>query len=131
VEYNALIPELSVSNFKGSLAFYKALGFKLEYEREGFAFLSLGRAQLMIGQRNGVWETGKLEKPLGRGINFQIEVRDIRPLLAVLKKMGHTLYQAPRDNWYRVGRKELGNREFLVQDPDGYLLRFAQDLGER
>jgi len=23
-----------------------------------------------------------------------------------------------------------GNRQFLLQDPDGYLLRFFQDLGE-
>ena len=25
----------------------------------------------------------------------------------------------------------LGNKEFLVQDPDGYLLRFSEDLGEK
>ena len=25
----------------------------------------------------------------------------------------------------------LGNKEFLIQDPDGYLLRFTQDLGEK
>ena len=27
--------------------------------------------------------------------------------------------------------KLLGNKEFLVQDPDGYLLRFSEDLGEK
>ncbi len=26
---------------------------------------------------------------------------------------------------------EVGNRQFVVQDPDGYLLRFFSDLGER
>lgn len=25
----------------------------------------------------------------------------------------------------------IGNKEFLVQDPDGYLLRFSEDLGEK
>jgi len=25
----------------------------------------------------------------------------------------------------------LGNKEFLIQDPDGYLLRFSEDLGEK
>jgi hypothetical protein len=32
---------------------------------------------------------------------------------------------------YRVGDKETGNKQFLVQDPDGYLLRFFEDLGLR
>jgi hypothetical protein len=33
--------------------------------------------------------------------------------------------------WYRRKDVEVGNRQFLVQDPDGYLLRFFQDLGTR
>jgi len=28
-------------------------------------------------------------------------------------------------------RRAVGNRQFVVPDPDGYLLRFFQDLGER
>ena len=35
------------------------------------------------------------------------------------------------ENWYRQGNRLLGNKEFLVQDPDGYLLRFSEDLGEK
>ena len=35
------------------------------------------------------------------------------------------------ENWYRQGDKLLGNKEFLIQDPDGYLLRFSEDLGEK
>jgi len=27
--------------------------------------------------------------------------------------------------------RSAANRQFLVQDPDGYLLRFAQDLGAK
>src|ERR1700730_502215 len=30
-----------------------------------------------------------------------------------------------------MGEEEIGQREFLVQDSDGYLLRFAQMLGRR
>lgn len=32
---------------------------------------------------------------------------------------------------YRQANKLLRNKEFLIQDPDGYLLRFIQDLGEK
>ena len=35
------------------------------------------------------------------------------------------------ENWYRQDDKLLGNKEFLVQDPDGYLLRFSEDLGQK
>lgn len=33
--------------------------------------------------------------------------------------------------WYRAGTSETGVRQFLVQDPDGYLVRFSQGLGLR
>jgi len=31
----------------------------------------------------------------------------------------------------RAGDVEYGEREFLIQDPDGSLLRFSSGLGER
>ncbi len=36
-----------------------------------------------------------------------------------------------QENWYDEGNVLSGQREFLVQDPDGYLLRFTQYLGEK
>ncbi|MBB2958163.1 hypothetical protein FHX72_002308 [Pseudoclavibacter helvolus] len=30
---------------------------------------------------------------------------------------------------YRVGEREVGVRQFLVTDPDGYLIRFQESLG--
>jgi catechol 2,3-dioxygenase-like lactoylglutathione lyase family enzyme len=133
MEFSALIPELSVSDITKSLAFYKALGFRVEYERpeNKFAFLSLGEAQLMIQEGEGGWSTGKLEHPYGRGINFQIDVNDVTPLVAALKKAKLPLFEGVEDHWYRQGSVLLGCREFLVQDPDGYLLRFSQDIGEK
>jgi hypothetical protein len=41
------------------------------------------------------------------------------------------LFEGVEDHWYRQGSVLLGCREFLVQDPDGYLLRFSQDIGEK
>ena len=78
--FNSLIPELSVSNFKESLDFYcDILGFKIEYQRQesNFAFISLEGSQLMIEEINNHWSVEKMEKPFGRGINFQIEVKKI------------------------------------------------------
>lgn len=134
MKFNKLIPELSVSNFEKSLEFYtKILGFKIEYRRNEskFAFLSLGGNQIMIERINGAWSTGKLERPFGRGINFQMEVADISTILESLKRNNYPVFVEPQENWYRQNNVLVGNKEFLVKDPDGYLLRFFKDLGNK
>jgi catechol 2,3-dioxygenase-like lactoylglutathione lyase family enzyme len=130
----AMVPELTVSDLDASLTFWCGLlGFVVAYDRPAakFAYLELGGAQLMLCQRNGNWETGDMRPPLGQGINLQIMVVSIAPALHALAAAGRPLYQAPSDGWYRVGGQQSGQREFLVQDPDGYLVRLAQDLGTR
>ena len=134
MKFNRLIPELSVSNYEKSIDFYvNLLGFSVVYarEEERFALISLQGAQLMLEERNYHWETGPLEHPYGRGINFQIEVDQTAPLLEKLRRSGYPLFRDVRENWYSVKNVLYGSREFLVQDSDGYLLRFAEDLGER
>lgn len=134
MKFNKLIPELYVSNLALSLDFYtKVIGFNIDYERKEnhFAFISLEGSQLMLQEVEKEWLTGSLERPFGRGINFQIEVKSIEPIIQRLSKAKISLFQQPKDNWYRQGSFLLGNREFLVQDPDGYLLRFSQDLGKK
>ena len=134
---NSLVPELSISNFEKTVEFYtKILGFTIEYQRanEGFAYLSLGEAQLMVDQvgKTRTWKTGEFEHPLGRGINFQIKVVEkIDSLLRRLRQNNVKLFMEPEEKWYKKGDYEVGNRQFLVQDPDGYLLRFFEDLGTR
>ena len=134
LKFNALIPELNVSDIKKSLGFYlNILLFKLEYERKAdkFAFLSLNESQIMIEERNGNWETGDLIYPYGRGINLQIVTNNIDELYKNIKRNNYPIKIEIQENWYRADNKLVGLKEFLVLDPDGYLLRFAQSIGER
>ena len=138
MEFNALIPEFAVADIAASLEFYVGLlGFRVEYDRpeEGFAFLSLGKAQLMLDEigPGRTFETAPLERPLGRGCNLQIEVvaAELEALLDALAAAGIPLFLPPEERWYAVGRGERGQRQFAVMDPDGYLLRFMSDLGAR
>ena len=133
-----LVPELLVGDIARSLAFYVDLiGFVVAYDRpeEGFAYLDLEGAELMLEETAaddpGAWWTGPPEPPLGRGVNLQIEVADIDALAARLEAARQPLFRPLQDRWYRAGALEVGNRQLLVQDPDGYLLRFFGDLGER
>jgi len=77
------------------------------------------------------FRTVPLERPFGRGVNLQIRVSDADGLLARLRVAGHRPLVDMEERWYRAGDRELGNRQFVVADPDGYLLRFFTDLGER
>lgn len=132
-----LTPELDVSDFEASLSFYMdTIGFKLKYNRtdEGFAYLELDGVPLMLQQAEGPgrrFRTAPLEKPYGRGINFQIEVADVEKLNSRLKAINATFVIPLEEKWYRAGDREVGNHQFVVADPDGYLLRFSTDLGFR
>jgi len=131
MKFNALIPELSVKNIEKSKWFYiEILGFQLKYERtdDKFAFLSINRAQIMIEEINGYWNTGVLEYPFGRGVNFQIIVDDIQPIVETLIKNEVLLFREPTVSEYKTNETVIKEIEFLVQDPDGYLLRFSQEI---
>jgi catechol 2,3-dioxygenase-like lactoylglutathione lyase family enzyme len=129
-----LVPELLVSNHAASRDFYvRLIGFQVRYERpaEKFSYLDLGGAELMIEQETDFWTTAPREKPYGRGINLQIEVDALDPILSRLREAGIALFRPVEEAWYRSGDTYSGNRQFLVQDPDGYLLRIFEDLGEQ
>ncbi|MCB2355280.1 bleomycin resistance protein [Clostridium estertheticum] len=129
MKFNALIPELSVSNVNKSKKFYiDTLGFHLEYERveDKFAFLSYGEAQIMLEEINGHWNTGELQYPFGRGINFQIATDDVYKLSYNLKQNNITLFRDIVENQYKCNGEVIVEKEILFKDPDGYLLRFSQ-----
>lgn len=128
-----LVPELLVTDLATSLHFWVTLcGFEVLYDRplEGFAYLRSGTAHLMLEQvgagRN--WIPGALERPLGRGINFQIMVPAISVLVDSLAAADWPLFMAPETKWYDTGETQAGVAQFLVQDPDGYLVRFSSRL---
>ena len=136
-----LVPELTVNNLETSLRFWRdLLGFVVRYSRpeEGFAFLDLDGAEIMLDQRGSgpperrhIWETGPMEYPFGRGINFEIQCYDFALVLDRLRAADIEPYFGPEERWYRVDDREVGVRQVLVQDPDGYLVRLQKDIGER
>ena len=132
----ALVPELLVADLDQSIRFWCDLcGFVIGYSRwdERFAYITLGSAHVMLEQvgagRN--WVTGSLERPLGRGVNLQITVPDIRDLVTAFTSAGVELFLQPETKSYHVEDEHVGVRQFLVQDPDGYLVRFQSSVGRR
>ncbi len=136
MQFNDLIPEFYVRDYAKSLQFYTGvLGFTLEYDRPDprFGFLSYQRCQLMIQQLAPTdTHTGPLDYPFGRGINFQIHTPDIAAVVNSLQRHDYPLKRGLQDHWRAIGNNTLaGSREMHVLDPDGYFLRFSQDLGNK
>ena len=100
MSHPALVPELLVKSIAASLDFWCGLcRFEVVYDR-----------------------------PLGRGVNFQIAVAAIGPVCSSLREAGWPLFVEPEVKRYRTGTGEVGVEQFLVADPDGYLLRFQAPL---
>jgi hypothetical protein len=102
-----------VESVAASLDFWCRLcRFEVLYDRpeEGFAYIAQGSAHLMLEQigvgRN--WLTGPLDRPLGRGINFQIRVPAVGPVCSSLREAGWPLFMELETKWYRTGNGEAG-----------------------
>lgn len=53
---------------------------------------------------------------------------DIHPIIHRLKKRNIPFFREPVVNEYTSPEETFVQLEFLVQDPDGYLLRFSQEM---
>ena len=142
-----LVPELDVGDLDTSLRFYVGvLGFSVVFQRprERFAYLARERAELMLQDASGPgrrFRTAPLDRPFGRGINLQIAVGNVDELHARVLAAGLEPVVPIEERWYDVdvvtpsgrwmvqGPTRAGNRQFVVADPDGYLLRCFSSLG--
>lgn len=124
IKYNSLIPELSVINIEESLRFYQTLGFNVLYKREKFYFLELYQNQIMIEEVNNNWNTAPLEYPFGRGINISMTVKNIEKYYEYIKTKNIKIFLELKKTPYKVGNTTYYDTEFLIQDSNGYLLRF-------
>jgi catechol 2,3-dioxygenase-like lactoylglutathione lyase family enzyme len=127
-----IVPEFIVYDIEASRKFWMGLlKFAVVFDRPTFSYLRRETVEIMLTEKNGHRETGSMERPLGRGVNFQVFVGDVDAIAKELKAAGWPLYEDLHDAWYRSGTVARGYRQFLVQDPDGYLIRFAHKIGRR
>ena len=126
MKFNSLISELSVTDIEKSKEFYLNLGFKVMYERkeDKFCFLYLEDNQIMIEEINNNWNVGEMKYPFGNGINISMTVSDIDSFYENIISKKFVLFRKIKTSKYRVDDIIYEDKEFLLQDPDGYLLRF-------
>ncbi|WP_291833686.1 VOC family protein [Limimaricola sp.] len=127
--------EIMVSDYARSLSFWtEIIGFAVAFSRPAQMFACLAHpdgAQMMMYQRDGGWETGPLQQPFGRGVIIQVYVSDVIAAAARVTDAGLPFFEPLHEKWRDWGDRQGGQREFLLQDPDGYLVMVAQRIGER
>ena len=98
-----------------------------------FVYLKKGNAELMLEQpgKTRVWKTGEFKYPLGIGINLSIKVEDVDVLYKKINDLKLPIFLPLEEKWYNQTTKVVGNKQFIIQDPDGYLLRFVENLGSK
>jgi hypothetical protein len=122
----ALVPELEVADFDRSIHFYvEVLGFIIQYDRpeRPFAYLALGDAHIMI-EKGGGWMTGHLERPYGRGINFQIRIPEVKSVsgpgwlpLALLAGPGRSLSRGGKQATWSTSMAEASDLSWYWLGP--------------
>lgn len=132
-----VIPELQCTDIEATKRFYvKVLGFEVRFERpeERFAYFTREGVDLMSEELYGPgrrWHTGDMELPLGRGVNLMWEVSDTESLYQRVKELSaDSIYLHLENVSYECGGRTITQKQFVVQDPDGYLFRFCDELKE-
>ncbi len=127
------VPELLVTSLADSLAVWcGVLGFRVVYDRPeaNFAMLALHGGWVMLDQLGDPrdWLAGPLERPFGRGLNLEFDVPAVDVIHDAAATAGLPIFLPIHEKRYRVRGRDLAVRQFIVADPDGYLLRFSQRL---
>lgn len=138
VPFSTIVPELMCKNVDVSIAFYiNVLGFNIRYQRPETRFAMVERqgGQIMLDElvpgSTRSWIAGPLEAPFGRGMNLEIDTNKVDDLYAHVQAAKADIFLPMEEKWYRADDHYVGVKQFIVQDPDGYLLRFSERLGSR
>ncbi len=127
-----LIPMLNVSNIENSLAFYnKALGFELVSPKESvsewrWATIKSGNTELMLAECDSTPAIEKITDP-HKQTNWPAIYYFYPDDVA-------SLYEHVSECGYKTTTLETtfyGMTEFSLQDPDGHMLSFGEDLEQK
>ena len=124
-----LTPDLVVRNVEASLTFYRTvLGFELGFTVPDappyvFGSVTSGGVEIFFNDQKAVFEEYPAlgAKPIGGSLTLFIEVEGIDDLLRRVQQHGAKITMPMKDQFY-------GMREFAFEDPEGWVITFAQRI---
>ena len=126
-DFYGVVPVFLVDEILATVEYYRdRFGFEIDYvygDPLNYGSVSRGGAVVHFqkaeppGRRNGVRRAGP-----GNGVDAFFVVRDVDRIHSELADKGAVVITGPASH-------EFGMREFKVEDTNGYVLVFAQELG--
>ena len=114
-------PEFFVRDIERSVAFYtERLGFTVLRQEPDFAVVALGKSHVLLAAEAHTSRQWLDAGPRGVGLNVRIMVDDD----AVYRRAqagGVPITQ-------EIASRSYGLRDFIIVDPNGFMLRFAQAI---
>lgn len=124
-----IVPALLVSSLERSVDVYTRLfGFELDHtEPERLAVVQLGGEQIVLNQYrpDDPMVVAELSTPFGRGVAIHVRTADPKPVYEALRAEKYPIYVPMELSEFTQGDQRYTLTSFVVQDPDGYLLRFS------
>ncbi|MDE1837326.1 MAG: VOC family protein [Euryarchaeota archaeon] len=125
---------LNVKDVDRSVKFYEALGFQVRWKWEGddgkadYAGVGIGDAVIALGRIPKDRMAGQYDDyakwvstPLGAGVIVTVELRPVERIYERAKK-------AKAEIESRLSKRPYGTA-FMLNDPDGYVIRFLRPTG--
>ena len=115
-------PEFFVRDVAASVAFYQRLGFAALRHDPELAVVGLGAAHVLLAdERLAGEQLRNASAARGAGVNIRIMVEDVDAMHRLATAAGSPIVHEIADRAY-------GLRDFIMADPDGFMLRFASPL---
>jgi lactoylglutathione lyase len=126
ISFSSVTPNLVATNMPRSIAFYRdVLGFELHHsapdaEPFAFAWMKRGEVSVFLNDLASVRQEypGLLSRPIGGTFTVFIVMEGVDALHESVAGKARVVMP--------LADKTYGMREFAVEDPDGYVITFAE-----
>jgi catechol 2,3-dioxygenase-like lactoylglutathione lyase family enzyme len=122
-----LVTEILVRDIRGSVAFYRRLGFELLRDGGDFVELTWEDHRLFLAESSAfrdVHDAASATPPRFPLANVRVMVPDVDEYWKLANDIGAKIIVPVADRYY-------GLRDFTIADPDGFGVRFASVLQSR